>query len=48
MFTTKNNKIKAKSYEIKRKSQMFKNKIKEWRYPGVDATNKMHSDNVIE
>jgi hypothetical protein len=40
----KNNKIKAKSSNIKRKSQMFKNKIKKWRYLDVDVANKMRSE----
>ncbi len=44
MFTTKNNKIKAKKFEIKRMNEMFKKKMKEWRCFDVDVANKMHSE----
>lgn len=44
MFTTKNNKIKAKSFEIKRKSEMFRKKMKEWRCLDVDVANKIHNE----
>ncbi len=44
MFTTKNKKEKAKSSKIRRKSEMFRKKMKEWRCLDVDATNKMCSE----